>query len=50
MRVRAKITGVHAASGLALEAGQEYEIAEGHFGPEVFEKTEEKKDKEKEDE
>lgn len=38
IKVKAKVTGTHALSGLYIETGKEYEIDESHFGDEVFEK------------
>jgi hypothetical protein len=42
IRVIAKVDGVHAVTGLVLVTGQEYEIAEEHFGEEVFKKLKSK--------
>jgi hypothetical protein len=36
IQVIAKVSGVHAMSGLTLVAGEQYEIEEEHFGDEVF--------------
>ncbi len=38
IKVKAKVTGTHAMSGLYIETGKEYEVEEEHFGDEVFEK------------
>lgn len=36
IKVKAKIGGTHALSGIGLVVGEEYMIEEAHYGPEVF--------------
>lgn len=43
VKVRAKVDGVHAMTGLALRKGETYEVEEALAGAEVFEKVKEKK-------
>jgi hypothetical protein len=38
IRVKAKVSGVHALTGIGLVAGEEYDIDEKAFGEEIFEK------------
>ena len=38
IRVRAKVSGLHAVSGMQLTEGEELEIDERHFGDQIMER------------